>query len=421
VCDALVYLHSNVPPIIHRDIKPGNIKITSSGLAMLVDFGVAKEYRPDTKTTLGARAVTPGYSPVEQYGNGTTDQRSDQYALGATIYTLLTGRMPPESISRVTGAVLPLPRQINPAISAHVERAILRAMAILASDRFPSVADLREALKKSLASSAPADGAVQARRFPAMPPGFKAGALSDAPAQLKDASLSSPSGLPVSMPVSRPITIKPLPPSRRSAVRVEWVAIPDGEFILGEERKKIHLPAFEMARFPVTNLQYKVFLDAHPKYPAPAHWKDRNIPLGRQRHPVTGVSFFDAQAFCKWLGYRLPSEEEWEKAARGAEWRIYPWGDDWRDGKYCNNRDAHIGSTTPIDRYPDGASVYGVWDLAGNVWEWTSTENQGPNMHILKGGSWREYSGLSVQIGRRRFLTLGDKQDDTGFRCVRLL
>ncbi|MBN1149006.1 MAG: serine/threonine protein kinase, partial [Anaerolineales bacterium] len=86
VCDALSYLHSQNPPVIHRDIKPGNIKITPQGKAVLVDFGISKVYDPAMATTVGARAVTPGYSPPEQYGKGTTDARSDLYALGATLY-----------------------------------------------------------------------------------------------------------------------------------------------------------------------------------------------------------------------------------------------------------------------------------------------------------------------------------------------
>ena len=147
VCDALQYLHSRTPPIIHRDVKPQNIIITPEGQAMLVDFGISKVYDPTLQTTVGARAVTPGFSPPEQYGAGTTDPRTDIYALGATLYMLLTGQSPPESVQRMVGSVeMPPPRQVNPAVTATVEQAILRATEVTTGRRFQSVAELRAAL-----------------------------------------------------------------------------------------------------------------------------------------------------------------------------------------------------------------------------------------------------------------------------------
>ena len=95
VCDALTYLHDNQnPPVIHRDIKPANIKITPSGVAVLVDFGIAKAYFGQIQTTLGTHAVTEGYCPPEQYGHGVTDARSDMYALGQPVASVLTGQYP---------------------------------------------------------------------------------------------------------------------------------------------------------------------------------------------------------------------------------------------------------------------------------------------------------------------------------------
>lgn len=149
VGDALRYLHSQSPPVIHRDIKPANIRITKEGRAMLVDFGIAKTNDPSVKTTMGARAVTPGYSPPEQYGQGTTDARSDVYALGATLYTALTGHEPPESVQRTIGTPLPAPRSLNPAISPVVEAAMLHALALTPTDRLPSVGAFWRALTAS--------------------------------------------------------------------------------------------------------------------------------------------------------------------------------------------------------------------------------------------------------------------------------
>jgi len=155
VCDALTYMHSRTPPIIHRDIKPANIKITPEGNAMLVDFGIAKVYDPKLRTTVGARAITPGYSPPEQYGQGKTDPRSDIYALGATMYTMLTDRVPPDSVDILTGNqdVPPPVRELNPAVSQELSDAVAKAMQVERNERFESAADFKEALAASLRST----------------------------------------------------------------------------------------------------------------------------------------------------------------------------------------------------------------------------------------------------------------------------
>jgi serine/threonine protein kinase len=151
VCDALSYLHTQEPPVIHRDIKPANIKITPKGQAVLVDFGIAKLFDPNVRTTMGARAVTSGYAPPEQYGRGTTDAQSDVYALGATLYHLLTGRMPPDSMDIVSGNVAPLPNAhwVNPSVPETVSRALEKAMALNRLQRWGSVRELQSTLALS--------------------------------------------------------------------------------------------------------------------------------------------------------------------------------------------------------------------------------------------------------------------------------
>ncbi len=146
VCDALEYLHSRTPPVIHRDIKPDNIIIGPDGRAMLVDFGISKEFAPGKGTTIGARAITPGYSPPEQYSAAGTDTRSDVYALGATLYHLLTGHEPPESVVLIGGGLLPAPRALNPAVSPAAEAAILAAMNLDIGRRLSSAAAFHQAL-----------------------------------------------------------------------------------------------------------------------------------------------------------------------------------------------------------------------------------------------------------------------------------
>jgi parallel beta-helix repeat protein len=143
VCDALVYLHGQPSAIIHRDVKPANIKVTPQGRSVLVDFGIAKIYDPHRKTTQGAQAVTPPYSPFEQYGKGRTDARTDLYALGMTLYVLLTGFEPPESIARLAGDLMDAPRQHNPALTPALETVILKATAVMPDQRYQTAGELK--------------------------------------------------------------------------------------------------------------------------------------------------------------------------------------------------------------------------------------------------------------------------------------
>ena len=148
MCDALAYLHSRKPPILHRDIKPGNVKITPDGHIFLVDFGLAKVYQGDNQaTTTGARAMTPGYSPPEQYGTARTDPRTDFYSLGATLYAALCGVIPEDGLARaMDNAQLTPLRKRNPKVSRRFAAAIEKAMAIDPSDRFQSAEDFKKAL-----------------------------------------------------------------------------------------------------------------------------------------------------------------------------------------------------------------------------------------------------------------------------------
>lgn len=145
--DALTYMHSQDPPVIHRDIKPANIKLTAEGKAILVDFGIAKADSVQAVTATGASGYTPGYAPPEQYGEGRTGPFSDQFSLAATMYALLSGRKPADSIERVLGkaVVMPLFSHV-PGIPRHISDAILKGMSLQTADRFESIQDFQDAL-----------------------------------------------------------------------------------------------------------------------------------------------------------------------------------------------------------------------------------------------------------------------------------
>lgn len=150
ICDALTHLHSRKPPVLHRDIKPGNVKITPDGRVFLVDFGLAKLVQGSQATTTGARAMTPGYSPPEQYGTARTDPRSDIYSIGATLYAALTGIIPEDGLARVMDNVqLTSIRKRNPKVSRRLATAIEKAMEAYPDDRFQSADEFRRALLNS--------------------------------------------------------------------------------------------------------------------------------------------------------------------------------------------------------------------------------------------------------------------------------
>jgi formylglycine-generating enzyme required for sulfatase activity len=175
----------------------------------------------------------------------------------------------------------------------------------------------------------------------------------------------------------------------------ETILVPEGAFLMGSvsgpevpehetPQHEVNLPDYRIGKYPVTNEQYLAFVHQAGVAVAPeVGWTLApvgQVPRpGKDNHPVVGVSWDEAVGYCRWLSertgrsYRLPTEAEWEKAARGTEGQIYPWGNEW-DASRCNGRERNIGGTAPVSKYSQGASPYGVLHMAGNVWEWTSTQ-----------------------------------------------
>jgi formylglycine-generating enzyme required for sulfatase activity len=239
-----------------------------------------------------------------------------------------------------------------------------------------------------------------------------------------------------------------------------WVSFGPAEFWMGAQRtrpaernyhpdagpdeapvRKVHLDGFSIRRFPVTVAEYQPFVDTGG-YADERHWKaggfgDYAQPEAFERqkahpdYPVVRVSWYEAAAFADWAGCRLPTEAEWEMAARWPEGRVYPWGDEKPDETRMNCSEA-VGHPTPAGKYPNGRTPQGVEDMAGNVWEWCqdwygtypswpARNPGGPDrgrFRVIRGGAWA-YPANEGRASKRQSLTPGLRTDSLGFRLVR--
>ena len=193
------------------------------------------------------------------------------------------------------------------------------------------------------------------------------------------------------------------------------VRIPAGEFLYGDDKQPQTLPEFWIDQTPVTNKHYVRFVE-ETNHQWPSHWNGKKPDDNIIAHPVTNVSWYDAQAYAKWAGKRLPTEVEWEKAARGLDGRKYPWGDEPPKNEHCNFG-KNIDGTTPVGHYsPQGDSPYGCMDMSGNVWEWVAGDYD-TSTKVLRGGSWIG-SPADVRVAFRYGDGPVDYKDFIGFRCV---
>lgn len=618
--DALDYLHGLNPPVVHRDIKPQNLKLTSRGKIKLLDFGIAKGKDAPAEATISNQtfvAATLNYSPLEQILRvldptfqevitqrfdeksekairQAADARSDLYALGATIYHLLTNKLPIDALKRAMetwgGKPDPLqyPSEVNAEIPKEVSDWILKAMELEHDKRFATAVEMHNALqnalegekrreeetkkaqwaqeqqkleeerrraeaerqrqaeehkrqleeaenKRRIAEQQAADaekrltdsqgrkelGATVAFQGNApteqAPTVFSTGdtggqsppspfnqtpqqtVMSDSAREIPRQTFTTETPTVTSQnkystdqivtggappkksskalwiipvlglllliiggggfaawmflrPADEPIaanntTVNNKPPANnqtngqtsKTTPPEGMVYVEGAEFTMGADgaskadiaempAHQVTVKSFFMDKYEVTREDYAKCVEAGD-CTAPSLWKDKKYPDGTAKFPVVGVNYEQARDYAKWAKKRLPTEEEWEFAARGTDKRLFPWGKTWESGKA--NANGASKDFTEVGKF-SGKSPFDIYDMVGNAWEWTSSSFKAypggalpPNApkgdaRVIRGGSYEsttEYASVTYRTG---WLATGaTTYNQTGFRCVK--
>lgn len=431
IASALAYAHSK--DIVHRDVKPSNILVSQAGFPMLSDFGIAKIVaKHDLKLTqMGISIGTPEYMAPEQ-ARGRVTIFSDQYSLGLVFYELLTGVKPYTAdtpvalvLKKVTEPLV-RPSDLQVGIPEMVEQVVFKALSKDPEDRYPSMQAFYDALRKI--------GDLEVTNSPKEPTTDDLKPMPQHP---------TPTMVPTECSWVRPKDKMPM------------MLIPAGRASIGRndgalDSRPMHfvaLDAFLIDKHPVTNRMFSQFLnEVGNQVESGTKWFEDSAKNARLRwsgscwlvmrnyseHPIVSVSWYGAVAYCRWVGGRLPTEAEWEKAARGFDDRIYPWGNEAPTHEHANYQGSQI-NTSPVGNLPKGASSFGLLDMAGNVWEWVSDwyepdyyirsvliNPRGPDSgvtKVMRGGSWFNIE-RHLKVSYRSYSNPGTCTANLGFRCV---
>jgi serine/threonine protein kinase len=424
VLSGLGYAHEK--GVIHRDIKPGNMMLTTEGFIKIMDFGIAKSAADAKLTATGTTMGSPYYMSPEQVRGIEVDARSDLYSVGVSLYKLVTGVHPfrDDSVynlmsAHVHQAPTP-PSQVAPDIPPALNEIILRALEKDPARRFQTAEEFRSALigllneQKTIpvAASPETEGTLSQPSMTSPPQ------LATPPvtiASTPDNALNLPQPPPpilsrrstyaalgavvvVALIVASAIEFSKFLGNRRQERRTGSVegmlkegkeplpltlTFPSGDMVLveggvaqlGEDRHPVRVESFYIDKTEVTNGAFLDFCKAIH------HTPPLDTALRPVDNPVVNVAFDDAQAFCRWAGKRLPSGDEWEKAARGPDGRLYPWGNtlDYERANIPKDKPAaHRAILAPATAYPAGISPYGALNMLGNAWEWVNTRDKAP-------------------------------------------
>jgi formylglycine-generating enzyme required for sulfatase activity len=431
VASALAHAHKR--GVIHRDIKPQNILLDAeSGRTLVTDFGIARTADTTSLTATGLVLGTPAYLAPEQVTGDPSDHRADIYALGIMAYEILTGRPPFEAptasavlMKRLAGPP-PSVIQLRPDVPQALQQVIDGCLATDPDERFDSAGDI----VRFLTGVTPSSGGYRTSTTRTTRPTRRrrvwigAGALALGAAIIAMVVMNGRSSHETSPP-------QPL-------VDSGMALIPDGEYLIGFDGRgpntssrpahRVALGAFGLDRIEVTVGAYKAYVDS---LKARAPWVPDAMP--QLDVPVTRVTYEEATSYCRWRhpgGGRLPTEEEWEAAARGKNGRSFPWGDDPVTGR-ANVESSRRTAAAVGGAFGGGATPEGIQDLIGNVWEWTSSPMRaypnGPAMsdtmalyRVIRGGAFNTADAIATPWWRQPYPLRATPEDldKTGFRCA---
>ena len=424
IAEALQFAHDK--GLIHRDVKPGNILVSESEGAVLTDFGLVKAMHASGMTATGSFLGTPHYMAPEIWKGEQVSSATDQYALACILAELLSGQvlydgMTPPAVMAKHFQPPTLPVKWPAHISVDLATILRRSLAQNSKKRF-------DTLKQFISSLQAPRRTVDESNIPK--------------GKTKGRGLAI-QGDVMAITLGKGKLI--------AGVVLELVRIPAGPFLMGsnvhdqytkeneQPQHEIHLEEYWMGITPVTVAQFETFVRA-TGYKTTAETEGSNnwksAARGKPDHPVTYVSWHDGLVFCDWasketgLEIILPSEAQWEKAARGADGRTWPWGNQAPDNKRCNF-DNNIKDTSPVSNYiPAGVSPFGCDDMAGNVWEWTSTlykdypyrvadgreDMDADGARVMRGGAF-DYFDVSVRCAYRSWFDPNGTYNNCGFRA----